>query len=168
MVDCTTEEFPVVLRAGAVTADDIFRETGIVVKQGCGSGKGEEVVGKPKAPGMKYRHYAPRAQLKLVERESLKQLVKEYVAAGKDPVGVLADREMCIELEGEFAKGVVISTCGSAGDVKSVARELYAGLRRFNETSVELILAVTVEEKGVGIAVMERLRKAASGGDVKG
>lgn len=164
VVDCTSGEFPRVLRPGAITVDDVFSETGIVVKDCAEDAIPTKEI--PKAPGMKYRHYAPRAPVVITQKMHLKREILNRLDQNQGRIGLLADEETCCELGTEFQDKIFTVQCGRKGDVKSVARNLYAGLRSFDCTDVSVIVAVKVEEIGIGKAVMERLRKAASGGVV--
>ncbi|OPZ74749.1 MAG: Threonylcarbamoyl-AMP synthase [Firmicutes bacterium ADurb.Bin456] len=111
---------------------------------------------------MKYVHYAPRAPLFLVEGEPgavaarLMELALEQKAQGKR-VGILS----CSGLGDYAAVGQVVEA-GHRENPVTVAAGLYAALRRFNELDVDLILAEGLEDSGVGLAVMNRLRKAAA------
>jgi len=141
----------------------------------------------PKAPGMKYTHYAPRAPLLLVEGALALMLrtADDYLARGS-VVGLLATREneeaiaKWIEAKGAVKDGqpqpqVLVQYCGHRADLSSVARELYACLRAFDETNVQIILSESFDDDsaaaassgggggGLSEAVMNRLRKAAGG-----
>jgi L-threonylcarbamoyladenylate synthase len=140
----------------------------------------------PKAPGMKYTHYAPRAPLLLVEDgasdnaspssmiDLLLRTAASYVARG-DVVGILATAasrpsiEVWLKAQGlSPSQQVVVQWCGTGrvteSDLGSVARDLYACLRAFDDTAVQIILSESFPEAGgLGEAVMNRLRKAAGG-----
>ena len=123
---------------------------------------------KPKAPGMKYRHYAPRAPVELVH-DDVKEVMSQRRIAGQH-VGILAGEEVCAEISEDPMVAKV--PCGRHGDTLSFARELYAGLRAFDGEGpnavhhpVDVILVVPPKNvtDGIGEAVMNRLRKAAAG-----
>lgn len=120
---------------------------------------------QPKAPGMKYVHYAPQAPLHLVLAPSvLKDRVAAAAAQGRR-VGILASRELLAELPA-VADAVVIE-CGSRDDMMSVAAVLYGALRTFDSQGVDVIFAETFSHDELGAAVMNRLLKAAGGKVIK-
>ncbi len=156
-----TSKVPVILRPGGVTLEDI-KELGCDVVLDPSLVNYEEKVDKPRSPGMKYRHYAPSSPLILVEgageqviREILK-LASNYAAQGKK-VGVL-----CRDGNRENYTGILTITAGTAWDHASVAVALYNALRSFDDTGVDIILAEGVEPVGLGLAVANRLRRAAT------
>ncbi|WP_082232659.1 L-threonylcarbamoyladenylate synthase [Halobacillus massiliensis] len=154
VVDCTTE-IPIILRPGGVTKEDL-REIvpDIIVDPALADVHNE----KPKSPGMKYTHYAPESPLWLIDgdagffKEQLQQLKEEG-----QRIGVIASSELAAELDHES-----IIACGTRRDLAGIAGELYRALRHFKKAEVDLILCETFEETGVGAAVMNRLKKAAS------
>jgi L-threonylcarbamoyladenylate synthase len=105
---------------------------------------------------MKYKHYAPKAPLTLVLGlpERVVTWINERVLSD---TGVLA----ATETAGSYAGGVVLAM-GARGDDTGIARDLFANLRRFDACAVSKIYAEGVAERGVGRAVMNRLRKAAT------
>lgn len=115
----------------------------------------------PKAPGMKYRHYAPKGELTIVSGKPGK--VSAYVngqielarAAGKK-TGVIAVEETKKSYRADVCKSV-----GSRQDELSVAKLLYRILREFDEEDVDIIYAEAFESSGLGQAIMNRLLKAA-------
>ena len=119
--------------------------------------------GKPRSPGMKYRHYAPRCRLILVEgdpasvRRKVAELVTVLRTQGKR-VGVLA-------LDGADYPGAEVVDLGPRSDLRRVAKSLFTAIRDLDERGVDVIVAEGVEERGLGLAIMNRLRKA-SGGEV--
>ena len=115
----------------------------------------------PKAPGMKYRHYAPKGELVVVEGSS--DRVAEYInrAAEADrhageKTGVLGSRELLAEYRAD-----VIKCVGSRGDEESIARNLFAVLREFDEEGVTKIYSESFSSPGLGQAIMNLLLKAA-------
>lgn len=118
----------------------------------------------PRSPGMKYKHYAPKAAVILFEgdAEAVVRKIKEkavQVSAEGRKVGILASRETAPLYRGP---GTVISA-GTRGDPATYAAGLYANLRRFDEMGIDVILAEGIETGGMGLAVMNRLRRAAGG-----
>ena len=118
---------------------------------------------KPKAPGMKYRHYAPKAELTLVETtgpvgrmvEKVKELAHEKLVQGCQ-VGIICTDES----RSCYAEGTVRSI-GARESQESVAHNLYAVLREFDDLKVEYIFSESFSEDHLGQAIMNRLSKAA-------
>lgn len=116
---------------------------------------------RPKAPGMKYKHYAPRADLKIVEgREeaviaAINRLVEEGNRAG-EKVGVIATEETK-----ELYQGGIVKSIGSRKDELSIARHLFGILREFDELKVDKIYSEAFDMPKMGQAIMNRLMKAA-------
>lgn len=158
ILDMTVDP-PMILRPGAVTLDMLEEVLGDVsVDQTI---LGNESSTPPKAPGMKYRHYAPKAKLTIVEgniREevlAIRQLVYEAIKKGKKP-GVIATGETV-----DFYKNGVVKNIGMRENEKTIARNLYAVLREFDEEDVEEIYSESFAQQGLGRAIMNRLEKAA-------
>ncbi|MCM3567199.1 L-threonylcarbamoyladenylate synthase [Neobacillus mesonae] len=154
VVDCT-EEIPVILRPGGITKEQLEAAVGQVrIDPALTNTEG---TARPKAPGMKYRHYAPNAPLYLVSgtRVFLQQLVEEKKQEGLR-VGVLTTEEHT----GEFDADVVFA-CGRRAELETVAAMLYDTLRKFNQSEVDVIFSEMFPTTGVGLAIMNRLQKAA-------
>ena len=115
----------------------------------------------PKAPGMKYRHYAPKADLTLVEGETekvvarIRELAAKKAAAGKK-VGIICTDETIRR----YPAGNVLSI-GRRDSEESVAHNLYAVLREFDDRGTEYIFSEGFPEDHLGQAIMNRLNKAA-------
>ena len=116
---------------------------------------------KPKAPGMKYRHYAPHADLQLVEGETdrvvevINNLVKEKLAEGK-MVGVICTDETRVR----YPQGEVRSV-GLRAKEETIAHNLFAVLREFDDLNVDCIYSESFSKDHLGQAIMNRLTKAA-------
>ncbi|MGG7176934.1 L-threonylcarbamoyladenylate synthase [Clostridium paraputrificum] len=159
IVDCTIDP-PLILRPGGITLEMLKTiDERIEIDKGIMSKPTEDF--KPKAPGMKYRHYAPKAKVKIVSGDSKKtiekinEMVHNYMDEGKK-VGILASEEN----SSLYKIGEVI-VLGSMYNMSEVAHNLFEALRSFDDIGVDVIIAEAFEEKGVGIAVMNRLNKAA-------
>ena len=110
---------------------------------------------KPKAPGMKYRHYAPKAPVTVVLGEP--SATADYIAAHLgEHTGVICFDEWA----GRFA-GHVVENIGSAARKDEQARRVFDALRAFDHTDVTEIYAQCPHEDGLGLAVANRLKKAA-------
>lgn len=124
----------------------------------------EEALKPQRAPGLLAKHYAPRAELWLFggEREQalekMQQEARQACQSGRR-VGVLVTEEDQIFFSG---LSVVVYSLGSAGHLDEMAKRLYAGLRALDQQGIELILAHEVEAAGLGLAIRDRLRRAAS------
>lgn len=115
----------------------------------------------PKAPGMKYRHYAPKGDLIIVEGDKEKVIEKINSLAKSDcengfKVGVITTSESF-----ESYKADSVKCTGHAGCEAETAHALFRILREFDEEDVQKIYSESFDEKGVGAAVMNRLIKAA-------
>ena len=155
-----SEEVPMILRPGYITKEmledvlgqEVRIDPGIIAST---SNK------KPKAPGMKYKHYAPKADLVLVEGKEaavvakINELVQEKQAQGIK-VGVIATDET----KGSYQADYVVSI-GSRTDEDGIARHLYQILREFDEWEVGAIYSESFSTPRIGQAIMNRLMKAA-------
>lgn len=116
---------------------------------------------KPKAPGMKYRHYAPKGELTIISGSQ--QSVIEYIndnarkamAAGKR-VGIIGSDEAIAAYVGDSVKSV-----GRKSDELSIGKSLYRILREFDEENMDVIYSESFGSEGMGQAIMNRLLKAA-------
>lgn len=115
----------------------------------------------PKAPGMKYRHYAPKGELTIVSGKPDKVIayVNEKIGLARTvgkKTGVIAAEETLQDYRADVCKSV-----GSRRDELLAAQRLYRVLREFDEEDVEIIYAEAFESSGLGQALMNRLLKAA-------
>ncbi|XJZ27155.1 L-threonylcarbamoyladenylate synthase [Bacillota bacterium Lsc_1132] len=152
VVDCT-ESVPVILRPGGVTKEQLEEVVGALkVDRALTNGNL-----KPKAPGMKYKHYAPNAPMYLVDgtQAFIQQLVQEKRSQGLR-VGVLATEETA-----DLYKSDLVLACGKRAELSTVASALYDTLRTFNHKKVDIIYSEVFPTAGMGQAIMNRLQKAA-------
>lgn len=155
IVDCT-EAVPIILRPGAITKE-MLEELFPVVKIDRAI-VGDNVV--PKAPGMKYKHYAPKANMILFEGSSAKMVeaiaskMADYEKEGKK-VGLVVSYEVAEKLQHENT-----AIYGNQEDLLTIASEIYECLRFFDDKDVDIILAEGTTDKGIGLAIMNRLHKA--------
>lgn len=154
-----TEEVPTILRPGAVTRDMLESVIGEVrMDPGILS---PDSTRKPKAPGMKYRHYAPRADLTVVDGAAadvaarINELAAQNISQRKK-VGIICTDETYAR----YSQGQVVSI-GARSDEETIARHLYKILRDFDETDVDVIYSESFAAPGIGEAIMNRLLKAA-------
>lgn len=152
-------KLPVLLRPGGVTLEMLEN---VLEKKILDLTTGKvEIGGIPPSPGMKYRHYAPRAPLYLVEgdeafqRQQLISLSEGLIMQGRK-VGML----VCEESKELFSTPVV-KVLGPRKEPQIAAERLFSALREMDALEVEAIVAEGFDEKGMGRAVINRLRKAA-------
>ena len=159
IIDCTVNP-PLVLRPGGITLE-ILKEidSNIEIDSALKSKPTENF--KPKAPGMKYRHYAPKAHLKIIKGknektiEIINEILENYIEKGNDVAILTTDENL-----NKFNSGKVISL-GSENNLNEIAKNLFETLRKCDDLGVQHILCQGFEEKGVGLAIMNRLNKAA-------
>ena len=162
IVDCTGET-AVILRPGAVTRE--------MLEEVCGRVEmdpalvGADTV--PRAPGMKYTHYAPKAPLTLIHgkpemlAKAFTKKIREENSAGKK-VGVIVSRELAENLK-EVLPEEFIAVYGGQGDYREIAAHLYEALRSFDNKNTDILFGEATEEDGLGLAIMNRFRKSAGG-----
>lgn len=155
-----TEDVPVILRPGYITMEMIEDVIGDVrLDKALMTGVSDGVA--PKAPGMKYRHYAPKAELTIIEGERDKVInrINSFVEEGRRrnrKVGVMLTTETYDMVDAD-----VKISLGSGDSNEEIARNLFATLREFDETGVDVIYSEGFGDNGLGQAVMNRLLKAA-------
>jgi len=139
-----TSDVPMLLRPGKISVEELISVLGMVDVHPVV--KGDATVATARAPGMKYRHYAPSVDLVLVEGEpvtansAMFELARKYRDNGKKVFLMnLSDK-----------------------DPTEVAHKLFKEFRDCERRGIDVIIAEGISEKGVGLAVMNRLRKAAS------
>ena len=162
-----TGKNPVILRPGGVTRGELAKVLGRVDIDSSVNGAGAE---KPRSPGMKYLHYAPRAPLRLFESSNTEELAGRILAEAAKlkaqglKVGILTYRDTAHLYAGQ---GYDVVLAGSSHDPETVAAALYDSLRRFDLLGVDRILSQGITCEGVGLAVMNRLIRAAGGQVIK-
>lgn len=158
IVDLTCDP-PEILRPGYVTKEMLSGVLGRVETDAAILSEHSKT--PPKAPGMKYRHYAPKGELTIVtgapERvtEYVNRQLAEASSEGKR-TGVIAAKETAASYRADSVK-----VAGSRQDELSVARNLYTILREFDDEQVEVMYAEAFDGEGIGQAIMNRLLKAA-------
>ena len=154
-----TEETPVILRPGFITWENLSGLLGDVDAGSLVPGLDDDTA--PKAPGMKYRHYAPKGTLTVVDgtREAVTAYVNDRIRrcrASGIRTGVICTDETKDRYEAD-----IVRSAGSRQDREAVAGELFRILREFDDEGAEEIYAEAFDTSGVGRAVMNRLLKAA-------
>jgi L-threonylcarbamoyladenylate synthase len=155
-----TEETPMILRPGYITPamlEEVLGEP-VIVDPGLIAADDTK---KPKAPGMKYRHYAPKAKMIIVEgpQEAVVSHINTEARKKKaegSRVAVIATEETRTDYEAD-----VVLCIGKRSDEESIAQHLYRILRECDELSVDVIYSESFRTPRMGQAIMNRLLKAA-------
>ena len=153
-----TEEIPTILRPGFITKEMLEEVVGEVQMD---KGLDADAKTPPKAPGMKYRHYAPKAELVIVEGakdavvKKINEMTKENDAKGII-TGVIGTEETVLEYVAKIVKSM-----GTRDDELSISSHLYGILREFDESDAQVIYSESFKEGAMGSAIMNRLLKAA-------
>jgi len=156
---------PVLLRPGPFTVSELQRLLGAKVRISKAA-KGWAEAEVAMAPGMKYRHYAPNTKLVLVDtgtdistvRHSTMFVAERYKGAGERVLVLSTD-----EIASAYAReGYDVLSLGARGNLYTVARNLYARLRQVDALGATVVVSESFEDRGIGLAIMNRLRKAAS------
>lgn len=151
-----TEDVPVILRPGYISLQMLKSVLG-EVRVDPGLLITDQNI-RPKAPGMKYRHYAPKADLSIVEgpQEAVIHEINQLAGQENSEVGIIATEET----KDRYPKGIV-KVIGSRAEEESIARNLYEILREFDQCAVERIYSEAFYTPRMGQAIMNRLLKAA-------
>ncbi|MDI9419899.1 MAG: threonylcarbamoyl-AMP synthase [Firmicutes bacterium] len=155
VLDCTCLPFRI-LRPGGVTVEQLRRFAEIAIDPSVFQNGVSE---RPRSPGMKYRHYAPRAEVVLVlgDRvpEKINQLACSPEYAGRK-LGVLAVSEHL-----RAYPGLTVFDLGPKQEPKTAAARLYNLLRAVDQHGLDIVFVEGFTEKEIGLTLMNRLRKAA-------
>ncbi len=158
IVDLTVET-PMILRPGYVTLEMLEKVLGNVDVDKTIIDANSKL--KPKAPGMKYRHYAPKGELTIVEGnqekviEYINSQAKNYMEQGKR-VGVI-----CTDATFDKYHADEVKSAGNRENEETIARELFKILREFDDDKVDVMYSEAFDDSGIGQAIMNRLLKAA-------
>lgn len=144
-----TGDIPTILRPGGITPEMIKDVCGdvIVDKKIDGANEGEKV----KSPGMKYRHYSPKAEVYLVDKEEIESKISE-----------INDKKILLLLteEGRYKVDNVVM----GKDLEEIAKNIFGLLRKSDEDGYDVVIIEKVKEEGIGLAIMNRLKRAAKKG----
>ena len=172
-----SEDCPTLLRPGAITIEDLEAVLGEKVAIDptlLGESMAEGFT--PKAPGMKYRHYAPKAEMLLFKkkeeeedglRSGQEDIAKSILSYGEKEFSVSPEKKiwvLCGEDTASLYEGdgrFTVKILGRREEPLSMTHNLFRLLRQADEEGVELILGECYSEEGVGFALMNRLKKAA-------
>lgn len=156
-----TSEVPTILRPGGITYEmlkGVLNE--VAVDPAIYHSLSEDLL--PKAPGMKYTHYSPNADVFIVKGEidnavrKINSLVRAVKEQGKT-VGVLATDETL-----NFFEGDLVLSAGTITDLKTIAAHLFEELRKFDDEHIDIVYSLAFPKEGIGEAVMNRLEKSAA------
>lgn len=150
-----THEPPVILRPGGITKEMLEVAVGPVIQP---TNIEQNMASTPKAPGMKYTHYAPNAPVYLIEcnEEKVSQAIQKLQSEGQQVALLAPDNFAQIQADYFFS-------IGEEGVKEEMGAALYHALRACDKTKATIILATATSIEGVGAAIMNRLEKAAAG-----
>lgn len=156
----TTGEIATILRPGGITFEMLEEALGkVMMDPALGHKLKEGEV--PKAPGMKYTHYAPNAKVILVRGEQdkviekINELVKTQQALGQK-VGVMATDETL-----SYFKADTVYSVGTENDPRTIAAQLFEVLRKYDDAKMDIVYSLAFKTTGIGQAIMNRLEKSA-------
>jgi L-threonylcarbamoyladenylate synthase len=147
VIDATKKPYTL-LRPGAFTLEELRKYIGEI------TAPSEHDASRPRAPGMKYRHYAPRKRLVVVEGRSL--LIKAAGIARGRKVAVLCSDELARQL----GRGATSIRLGSERNMYEITRNLFGALRSLDRTKAEIGLIQSFPKSGIGFALMDRITRA--------
>lgn len=140
---------PTLLRPGKITADDLEPYLGKIAVAGSKEAK------RPAAPGMKYTHYAPKAKVYLAKDSGqINQLIEQLQPQGQ--LMVIADDVTATALPKDTDVFIICHN----NDWEAFARNIFAAFRLADAKGAVNVITETVPEQGIGLAIMNRLRKA--------
>ena len=160
-----TSEPPIILRPGGIISEDLHGLVPEIIEDLNTIQYDEDMI--PKSPGQKYRHYAPRARLILfiggvdAMVESISRHRDSYISEGKK-VGIMATDETMDAYGGDM-----VISMGSRGNDNTIAHNLFNTIRTLDSKGVDIILCEGMEMSGMGTAIMNRLKRAATGNIIR-
>ncbi|MBU2564655.1 MAG: threonylcarbamoyl-AMP synthase [Candidatus Thermoplasmatota archaeon] len=149
-----TGKYPTILRPGGVTAEELRKVLGVVRVHKLAKAEMKIENAVTLAPGMKYRHYAPKTKMILFEgkKKEIVKKIREFIEKHQDrKIGVLT-------ITGSEYKAEIVKFLGK--DLNSVAKHLFSALRELDNQNLDLIISEGCTTRGIGLAIMNRLRKA--------
>lgn len=158
-----TGDIPTLLRPGAITLEMLIEI--------CGEVEVDPAIENllsnseaPKAPGMKYKHYAPKADMRLIKgnENDVLDYLRSKIKKADHGIAILTIDEHLKVLHSEGKNNnIKILSLGSIMDMESIAHNLFDVLRQCDELGVSEIISESFDESGIGRAIMNRLKKAA-------
>ncbi|MEM1579370.1 MAG: L-threonylcarbamoyladenylate synthase [Archaeoglobaceae archaeon] len=158
-----TRDPPQILRPGGITYEELKQILGNVKIHPAVLAGNEIELKEARSPGIKHRHYAPKADMIVVEGElgkvveKVKELAEKHSKSGLK-VGILATEETLYE----YSNLWLVKSLGSRENLESIAKNLFKLLREMDEEGVDIIIAEGFPQKGIGLAITNRLRRAAN------
>jgi len=162
-----TSSSPMILRPGGTPYEMLREVLGKVELHPLAKAEKKVRVAEAVSPGMKHRHYAPDATMIVVEGKlekivrKVQELADAQAVSGKK-VGILATDESVFNYEAD-----VVKSLGSRENPATIAKNLFRLLREFDKEKVDIIIAEGISLQGLGLAVMNRLRKASNFNNVR-
>jgi L-threonylcarbamoyladenylate synthase len=159
VVDLTVDP-PMLLRPGGTSFEVLKKALGDMELHPFVKAEQELILQEIRSPGMKHKHYAPKAKVILVDGKvpaviaKVKELAESYRLKGKK-VGILATDETQNVYQAD-----IVNSLGCRSNLATVAQNLFRLLREVDAENVDIIIAEGVSSEGLGLAVMNRLRKA--------
>ncbi len=145
------------LRPGAIGIEALETIAGKIVVPPSNTGEKSEQIAV-KSPGMKYRHYAPKAKVILIvgKEKKIKSKIEELLLSYKNQ-----NKQVALMLKNNAYdyKADMLRIMGN--DYNYIAKNLFAQFREFDHTNIDIIIVEGLEEKDLGLAIMNRLKKAA-------
>jgi L-threonylcarbamoyladenylate synthase len=151
---------PMLLRPGGIPFEALKKVLGDMKLHAFVQAEQELTLQEIRSPGMKHKHYAPKAEVILIEGNvpavinKVKELSESFMHKGQK-VGILATDETHTSYKAD-----VVKSLGSRSNLASVAQNLFRLMREVDAENVDVIIAEGVSSDGLGLAVMNRLRKA--------
>lgn len=141
-----TGDIPALLRPGGVTYEQLTEVLGEVEQKfNCTDGE------QPRSPGMKYKHYAPKAKVIVVRNDFenfINECLKEY-----EKIGIICYNDIT------YNQNCIVK---KSANIEEYASKLFSSLREFDDEGIELILAEDVDDTGINLATKNRLYRAAA------
>ncbi len=162
-----TSDPPQILRPGGTPYEELRRTLSRVVLHPAATAERKVRFTQARSPGTKHKHYAPNAKMFLIEGKpddaarKVQEIADSHMKMGKK-VGILATDESKADYKAD-----VVRSLGSGDDPSTAAKNLFRLLREFDEDRVDIIVAEGITSKGLGLAVMNRLRRASGYNTVK-
>lgn len=158
IVDVTVDP-PMILRPGYVTSEMLKELLGTIQADSTMLAAADNV--SPKAPGMKYKHYAPKGELTIVsgEPDDIISYIQKHAMLDRSEglkVGVITEKNVAASYQVDSIK---VTSCWD--DAGQLAHDLFRFLREFDEEEMDRMYVATVSQNGIGQAVMNRMLKAA-------
>lgn len=173
VLDLTSARGPRILRPGAVTLEELasffiehreeawpFLDDDWLSYLAAGHEHKNESEIVARSPGMKYRHYAPKARVRVIEREDFASVLSKLSVDERAAVALFISQELAETLE--LDQYAAIHCFGPRQRADLAGHDLFAAFRHFDEKACDLIFAEALDEEGLGRAYMNRLNKSAS------